>query len=176
AQQRAGLLSYADYVARRSELISQNKDQVTAAYEGEIQALEALRDKSSTTAAQRISLDQKIAEARNNMVKAQKKAEGDLEVLQLNEQGRLKKQTQAVKAYSDALQQQQDALAVQGQRAAAAVGMGAQQRRLFDQRGSLDDRFAQQRLDLASQYGDGSRGMSLDEYNDKIKALEANHA
>ncbi len=176
AQQRAGLLSYADYVAQRGELISQNKDQVTAAYEGEIQALEALRDKSSTTAAQRISLDQKIAEARNNMVKAQKKADADLEVLQLNEQGRLKKQTQAVKAYSDALQQQQDALALQGQRAAAAVGMGAQQRRLFDQRGSLDDRFAQQRLDLASQYGDGSRGMSLDEYNDKLKALEANHA
>ncbi|EOX9007156.1 phage tail tape measure protein [Pseudomonas aeruginosa] len=176
AQQRAGLLSYADYVAQRGELISQNKDQVTAAYEGEIQALEALRDKSSTTAAQRISLDQKIAETRNNMVKAQKKADADLEVLQLNEQGRLKKQTQAVKAYSDALQQQQDALALQGQRAAAAVGMGAQQRRLFDQRGSLDDRFAQQRLDLASQYGDGSRGMSLDEYNDKVKALEANHA
>ncbi|AKE67481.1 TPA: phage tail length tape measure family protein [Pseudomonas aeruginosa] len=176
AQQRAGLLSYADYVAQRGELISQNKDQVTAAYEGEIQALEALRDKSSTTAAQRISLDQKIAEARSNMVKAQKKADADLEVLQLNEQGRLKKQAQAVKAYSDALQQQQDALALQGQRAAAAVGMGAQQRRLFDQRGSLDDRFAQQRLDLASQYGDGSRGMSLDEYNDKLKALEANHA
>lgn len=176
AQQRAGLLSYADYVAQRGELISQNKDQVTAAYEGEIQALEALRDKSTTTAAQRISLDQKIAEARNNMVKAQKKADADLEVLQLNEQGRLKKQAQAVKAYSDALQQQQDALALQGQRAAAAVGMGAQQRRLFDQRGSLDDRFAQQRLDLASQYGDGSRGMSLDEYNDKLKALEANHA
>ncbi|HGN1695764.1 TPA: phage tail tape measure protein [Pseudomonas aeruginosa] len=176
AQQRAGLLSYADYVAQRGELISQNKDQVTAAYEGEIQALEALRDKSSTTAAQRISLDQKIAEARNNMVKAQKKADADLEVLQLNEQGRLKKQAQAVKAYSDALQQQQDALALQGQRAAAAVGMGAQQRRLFDQRGSLDDRFAQQRLDLASQYGDGSRGMSLDEYNDRLKALEANHA
>ncbi|HFX0611068.1 TPA: phage tail tape measure protein [Pseudomonas aeruginosa] len=176
AQQRAGLLSYADYVAQRGELISQNKDQVTAAYEGEIQALEALRDKSTTTAAQRISLDQKIAEARSNMVKAQKKADADLEVLQLNEQGRLKKQAQAVKAYSDALQQQQDALALQGQRAAAAVGMGAQQRRLFDQRGSLDDRFAQQRLDLASQYGDGSRGMSLDEYNDKLKALEANHA
>ncbi|HBP0171474.1 TPA: phage tail tape-measure protein [Pseudomonas aeruginosa] len=176
AQQRAGLLSYADYVAQRGELISQNKEQVTAAYEGEIQALEALRDKSSTTAAQRISLDQKIAEARSNMVKAQKKADADLEVLQLNEQGRLKKQAQAVKAYSDALQQQQDALALQGQRAAAAVGMGAQQRRLFDQRGSLDDRFAQQRLDLASQYGDGSRGMSLDEYNDKLKALEANHA
>ncbi|QBI84095.1 tail length tape-measure protein 1 [Pseudomonas phage vB_Pae_BR141c] len=35
AQQRAGLLSYADYVAQRGELISQNKDQVTAAYEGE---------------------------------------------------------------------------------------------------------------------------------------------
>ncbi|HHQ2758057.1 TPA: phage tail length tape measure family protein [Pseudomonas aeruginosa] len=176
AQQRAGLLSYTDYVARRSELIRQNKDQVTAAYQAEIQALEALRSKSTTTAAQRIGLDQKIAEARNNMVKAQKKADADLEVLQLNEQGRLKKQTQAVKAYADALQQQQDALALQGERAAAAVGMGAQQRRLFEQRGNLDDRFTQQRLDLASQYGDGSRGMSLDEYNDKLQKLQANHA
>lgn len=176
AQQRAGLLSYADYVARRSELIRQNKDQVTAAYQAEIQSLEALRSKSTTTAAQRIGLDQKIADARNNMVKAQKKSDADLEILQINEQGRLKKQAQAVKAYADALQQQQDALALQGQRAAAAVGMGAQQRRLFDQRGSLDDRFAQQRLDLASQYGDGSRGMSLDEYNDKLQKLQANHA
>ncbi|EMB0048944.1 phage tail length tape measure family protein [Pseudomonas aeruginosa] len=176
AQQRAGLLSYADYVAQRGELISQNKDQVTAAYEGEIQALEALRSKSTTTAAQRISLDQKIADARNNMVKAQKKSDADLEILQVNEQGRLKKQAQAVKAYADALQQQQDALALQGERAAAAVGMGAQQRRLFEQRGNLDDRFTQQRLDLASQYGDGSRGMSLDEYNDKLQKLQANHA
>ncbi|HEK2408852.1 TPA: phage tail length tape measure family protein [Pseudomonas aeruginosa] len=176
AQQRAGLLSYADYVARRSELIRQNKDQVTAAYQAEIQALEALRSKSTTTAAQRISLDQKIADARNNMVKAQKKSDADLEILQVNEQGRLKKQAQAVKAYADALQQQQDALALQGERAAAAVGMGAQQRRLFEQRGNLDDRFTQQRLDLASQYGDGSRAMSLDEYNDKLQKLQANHA
>ncbi|EOZ4080164.1 phage tail length tape measure family protein [Pseudomonas aeruginosa] len=176
AQQRAGLLSYADYVARRSELIRQNKDQVTAAYQAEIQALEALRSKSTTTAAQRVSLDQKIADARNNMVKAQKKSDADLEILQVNEQGRLKKQAQAVKAYADALQQQQDALALQGERAAAAVGMGAQQRRLFEQRGNLDDRFTQQRLDLASQYGDGSRGMSLDEYNDKLQKLQANHA
>ena len=176
AQQRAGLLSYADYVARRSELIRQNKDQVTAAYQAEIQALEALRSKSTTTAAQRISLDQKIADARNNMVKAQKKSDADLEILQVNEQGRLKKQAQAVKAYADALQQQQDALALQGERAAAAVGMGAQQRRLFEQRGNLDDRFTQQRLDLASQYGDGSRGMSLDEYNDRLQKLQANHA
>ncbi|MCW5330064.1 phage tail length tape measure family protein, partial [Pseudomonas aeruginosa] len=176
AQQRAGLLSYADYVARRSELIRQNKDQVTAAYQAEIQSLEALRSKSTTTAAQRIGLDQKIADARNNMVKAQKKSDADLEILQINEQGRLKKQAQAVKAYADALQQQQDALALQGERAAAAVGMGAQQRRLFEQRGNLDDRFTQQRLDLASQYGDGSRGMSLDEYNDKLQKLQANHA
>ncbi|NPZ24848.1 phage tail length tape measure family protein [Pseudomonas aeruginosa] len=175
AQQRAGLLSYADYVARRNELIRQNKDQVTAAYQAEIQALEALRSKSTTTAAQRISLDQKIADARSNMVKAQKKSDADLEILQVNEQGRLKKQAQAVKAYADALQQQQDALALQGERAAAAVGMGAQQRRLFEQRGNLDDRFTQQRLDLASQYGDGSRGMSLDEYNDKLQKLQANH-
>ncbi|AWF67165.1 phage tail length tape measure family protein [Pseudomonas aeruginosa] len=124
AQQRAGLLSYADYVARRSELIRQNKDQVTAAYQAEIQALEALRSKSTTTAAQRISLDQKIADARNNMVKAQKKSDADLEILQVNEQGRLKKQAQAVKAYADALQQQQDALALQGSGLRPPLGWG----------------------------------------------------
>lgn len=97
------------------------------------------------------------------MVKAQKKADADL-VLQLNEQERLKKQAQAVKAYS-AMRSSNNRMRWPSRvNAAAAVGMGAQQRRLLDQRGSLDDRFAQQRLDLASQYGDGLRGTSLDEY------------
>ncbi|MDM4792795.1 hypothetical protein QT611_05410 [Pseudomonas aeruginosa] len=129
------------------ELISQNKDQVTAACEGEIQALEALRDKKfhhGGPAHQPGPEDPR--RPGTTWSRRRRRQTADPEVLQLNEQGRLKKQAQAVKAYSDALQQQQDALALQGQRAAAAVGMGAQQRRLFDQRGSLDDRFAQQRL------------------------------
>lgn len=110
------------------------------------------------------------------MVKAQKKADSDLSVLLTNEQGRLIKEAQAVKTYTDALRQQYDALVQQGARAAASVGMGANQRNLFEQQSNLDDRLAQQRLELASQYGDGARGMSLDEYNAKVQALESNHA
>ncbi|MDM4794067.1 hypothetical protein QT611_12375 [Pseudomonas aeruginosa] len=61
-------------------------------------------------------------------------------------------------------------------RAAPAEGLGAQQRRLFDQRGSLDDRFALQRLTWRASSGDGSRGMSLDGANDQLQKLQANHA
>lgn len=176
AQQKAGLISYADYVSQRSDLIRKEKDEVTSAYQAQIAALEELRSKSTTNASQRIELDQKISQARSDMVKAQKNADSQLSVLLTNEQGRLIKEAQAVKTYTDALTQQYDALVQQGARAAAAVGMGANQRNLFEQQNNLDDRLAQQRLDLASQYGDGSRGMSLDEYNAKLKALEANHA
>ncbi len=44
---------------------------------------------------------------------------------------------------------------------------------MTDQQNGIDDRFNQQRLELANQYGDGSRGMNLDEYNAKLKALKA---
>lgn len=176
AQQKAGLVSYADYVTQRSDLIRKEKDAVTTAYQGQIAALEELRNKSTTNASQRIELDQKIAQSRSDMVKAQKSADSELSVLLTNEQGRLLKESQAVKAYTDALKQQYDVLVQQGARAAAAVGMGANQRGIFEQQNNLDDRLAQQKLELASQYGDGSRGMSLDEYNAKLQALETNHA
>lgn len=176
AQQKAGLISYSDYVAQRTDLIRKEKGEVTSAYQVQIAALEELRNKSTTNASQRIELDQKIAQARSDMVKAQKSADSELSVLLTNEQGRLLKEAQAVRTYTDALGQQYEALVQQGARAAAAVGMGSSQRSLFEQQNNLDDRLAQQKLELASQYGDGSRGMSLDEYNAKLKALEANHA
>ena len=176
AQQKAGLLSFADYVNQRADLIREERDAVTSAYQQQIAALEALKDKSTANASQRIELDQKITQARSDMLKAQKSADSELSVLLTNEQGRLLKETQAVQTYTYALKQQYDVLAQQGARAAAAVGMGANQRNLFEQQNNLDDRLAQQRLELASQYGDGARGMSLDEYNAKVKALESNHA
>ena len=107
------------------------------------------------------------------MVKAQKDADTELSVLAKNEEGRLKKQELAVKTYTSALQQQVDTLREQGIRAAAGLGQGDRQRDLTNQQNGIDDRINQQKLDLANQYGDGSRGMSLDEYNDKLKALEA---
>ncbi|WP_236203932.1 phage tail tape measure protein [Pseudomonas protegens] len=172
AAQKAGLVSQADYLLKREALIGNERDEVTAAYEAEIAALETAKGKASTSAAQRIQLDQKIADARAAMVKAQRDADTELSVLAKNEEGRLKKQELAVKTYTSALQQQVDTLREQGMRAAAGLGQGDRQRDLTNQQNAIDDRINQQKLDLANQYGDGSRGMSLDEYSQKLQALE----
>lgn len=173
AAQKAGLISQQEYLLKREALIGNEKDEVASAYEAEIAALEAAKAKASTTAEQRIQLDQKIEDARADMVRAQKAADSELDVLAKNEQGRLRKQEQAVQTYTNALQQQVDTLREQGQRAAAGLGQGDRQRGLTDQQNAIDDRFNSQKLDLANQYGDGSRGMSLDEYTQKLAALKA---
>ncbi|WP_440972919.1 phage tail tape measure protein [Pseudomonas koreensis] len=173
ASQKAGLISQADYLQAREAMIGNERDEVTAAYEAEITALEAAKSKAGTSAAQRIQLDQKIADARAAMVKVQQDADTELSVLAKNEEGRLKKQAEAVNTYSSALQQQVKTLREQGQRAAAGIGLGDRQRDLMSQQNGIDDRFNQQKLDLANQYGDGSRGMSLDEYAQKLAALKA---
>jgi lambda family phage tail tape measure protein len=168
AAQKAGLISQQEYLLKREALIGNERDEVTAAYEAEIAALEAAKGKATTTGEQRIQLDQKIADARADMVKA----DSELDVLATNEQGRLKKQELAVQTYTSALQQQVDTLRQQGQRAAAGLGQGDRQRGLTDQQNAIDDRINSQKLDLANQYGDGSRGMSLDEYTKKLAALK----
>lgn len=173
AAQKAGLISQEDYSLKRAAILGNEKDEVTAAYQAEITALESVRDKSTTTAAQRIQLDQKIADARASMAKVQKDVDSELEVLSTNEQGRLRKETQAVKTYTDALEQQVATLRLQGQRAAAGLGQGDRAKSLTDQQNGIDDKINQQKLELANQYGDGSRGMSLDEYNKKLAALNA---
>ncbi|MFJ7792332.1 phage tail tape measure protein [Pseudomonas sp. NPDC096950] len=172
AAQKAGLISQQEYLLKREALIGNERDEVTAAYEAEITALEAAKGKATTTGEQRIQLDQKIADARADMVKAQKAADSELDVLAKNEQGRLKKQELAVQTYTSALQQQVDTLRQQGQRAAAGLGQGDRQRGLTDQQNAIDDKINSQKLDLANQYGDGSRGMSLDEYTKKLAALK----
>lgn len=171
AAQKAGLISQESYAAQRSAIIQQQKVEVTNAYEAEIKALEEAKGRSSTSAQQRIQLDQKIADARAAMVKAQKDADTELSVLATNEQGRLVKQARAVQTYTDALAQQVTALRLQGRRSADSLGLGDAQRGLQDQQNGITDRMNQQRLDLANQYGNGSRGMSLDEYNQKLAAL-----
>lgn len=172
ASQKAGIISQESYAAQRAAIIEQRKDEVTNAYQAEIAALEAAKGKAGTSAAQRIQLDQKVADARANMVKAQKDADSELAVLATNEEGRLRKQAQAVQTYTSALDQQVKALRLQGQRSAEGLGLGDRQRGLQDQQNGIADRINQQKLDLANQYGDGSRGMSLDEYNQKLAALD----
>ncbi|NWA81601.1 phage tail tape measure protein [Pseudomonas sp. D2002] len=177
AAQKAGLLSEADYLQRRQALIGNERDQVTAAYEAEIAALEAAKGKKTTSAAQSIQLDQKIADARAGMVKAQKDADSQLEVLATNETGRLAKQERAISTYVQALGQQQRALELAGQRAVIGVGQGDRQNALSGELNSQQDRFAQQSLELANQKSDPSRNMSEEEFKRKSQALaDANKA
>lgn len=177
AAQKAGLISEADYLLRRQALIGNERDQVTAAYEAEISALEAAKGKKTTTAAQGIQLDQKIADARAGMVKAQKDADSQLEVLATNESGRLAKQGRAISSHVQALGQQQRALELAGQRAVLGVGQGDRQNALNGELNSQQDRFAQQSLELANQKSDPSRNMSEEEFKRKSQALaDANKA
>ncbi|WP_282395802.1 phage tail tape measure protein [Pseudomonas sp. PS01298] len=177
AAQKAGLLSEEDYLLRRQALIGNQLDQTTAAYEAEIAALEAAKGKKSTSAAQSIQLDQKIADARAGMVKAQKDADSQLEVLATNETGRLAKQERAISTYVQALGQQQRALELAGQRAVIGVGQGDRQNALSGELNSQQDRFAQQSLELANQKSDPSRNMSEEEFKRKSQALaDANKA
>ncbi|MCO7039551.1 phage tail tape measure protein [Pseudomonas carnis] len=177
AAQKAGLVSEADYLLRRQALIGNERDQVTAAYEAEISALESAKGKKTTSAAQSIQLDQKIADARAGMVKAQKDADSQLEVLATNETGRLAKQERAISTYVQALGQQQRALELAGQRAVLGVGQGDRQNALSGELNSQQDRFAQQSLELANQKSDPSRNMSEEEFKRKSQALaDANKA
>ncbi|MBS4090667.1 phage tail tape measure protein [Pseudomonas rustica] len=177
AAQKAGLVSQADYALKREALIGNERDEVTAAYEAEIAALEAAKSKKTTSAAQSIQLDQKIADARAGMVKAQKDADSQLDVLATNETGRLARQERAITTYVQALAQQQRALELAGQRAVLGVGQGDRQNALNNELNSQQDRFAQQSLELANQKSDPSRNMSEEEFVRKSQALaDANKA
>ena len=177
AAQKAGLVSQADYALKREAQIGNERDEVTAAYEAEIAALEAAKAKKTTSAAQSIQLDQKIADARAGMVKAQKEADSQLEVLATNETGRLARQERSITTYVQALAQQQRALELAGQRAVLGVGQGDRQNALNNELNSQQDRFAQQALELANQKSDPSRDMSEEEFSRKSQALaDANKA
>ncbi|MHA6128921.1 phage tail tape measure protein [Pseudomonas fluorescens group sp. PF-1] len=171
AQQKAGLITQDTYATQRAVLIKAEKEEVTSAYQAEIKALEAVKAQKGTTAEQSIQLDQKISDAKSAMVRAQKDSDSQLEVLRLKEKERLDKQKLAIQTYTDALNQQNITLRQQGQREAESLGMGDRQKGLQSQFNGIDDKANAQRIDLANQYGDGSRGMSLDEYNAKLKAV-----
>ncbi|MCD5970777.1 phage tail tape measure protein [Pseudomonas quasicaspiana] len=169
--QKAGLVSAESYSSQRVALVEQERVEVAAAYESEIAALEAARGKASTSAAQRIQLDQKIADARASMVKAQQDADTELEVLANAETGRLAKQQLAISNYTDALNRQNEALQLAGQRAAEGVGLGDRQASLSGSLNGIADRANQQRLDLARDKADASRNMSAEEYQAKLDAI-----
>ncbi|MCI8210768.1 hypothetical protein AUC61_14615 [Pseudomonas sp. S25] len=169
--QKAGLLSAESYSSQRVALVEQERVEIAAAYEAEIAALEAAKGKASTSAAQRLQLDQKIADARASMVKAQQESETKLGVLANEEKGRIDRQALAISNYTDALNRQNDALRLAGQRAAEGVGQGDRQASLNGSLDGIADRANQQRLDLARDKADASRNMSAEEYQKKLESI-----
>lgn len=161
AAQKAGLVSAESYASQRVAIVQQEQVEVTAAYEAEISALEAARAKGTTSAEQRIQLDQKIADARAGMVKAQQDADTELNVLAASEEGRIKKQAASLKSYTAALDLQTAALARAGQRAALGVGRGDRQNALSSELNAQDDRYASAARELANQRSEATiRGAS----------------
>ncbi|MBW1249784.1 phage tail tape measure protein [Pseudomonas tolaasii] len=171
AAQKAGIISQESYTSQRIALLQQQASEVKSSYEAEISALEAAKGKAGTSAAQRIQLDQKIADARANMVKAQQESDSELAVIATNEQGRLKKQELAIKSYTYALDQQNAALQRAGSRAAQGVGQSDRQNAINGDLNGISDRANQQRLDLARDKADASRNMSAEEYQAKLEAI-----
>lgn len=171
ALQKAGLVTQEEYGWKRAGLIGSEKDEITDAYEAEIAALESAKTRKTTSAAQAIELDKKIADARTDMVKAQQDADSKLKVLEIDQEGRLKKQTLAINNYTDALSRQNQALQQAGQRAALGVGQGDRQNALNGELNGIADQANQQRLDLARDKADAARNMSADEYNQKLAAI-----
>ncbi|RJX83498.1 phage tail length tape measure family protein [Pseudomonas sp. LS-2] len=171
AQQKAGIISQESYAAQRAALIQAEKEEVTNAYQAEISALEATRDKTSTTPQQRIELDQKIADARTSMVKAQQDADTALSVLATNEEGRLNNAKAASEAYVAQLERQRAALGLQGDRAAASIGLSDRRQGLQSSLDSSTDRFNDERAKLLDRRKTAPDKYSQEDYEKDLASL-----
>ena len=172
AQQKAGVVSLSDYAKQRSALINQEKDDVTAAYQAEVDALEAAKAKKGTTAAQSIQLDQKIADARTGMVKAQKDADSQLTIIATSEKGRLEQLTAASEAYVNQLERQRAALEAAGSRAANGLGLGDRQAALQASLDATTDKFNDERAKLLDRRKTAPDKYSQEDYMRDLASLE----
>lgn len=172
AQQKAGVVSLSDYAKQRSSLINQEKDDVSAAYQAEIDALEAAKAKKGTTAAQSIQLDQKIADARTGMVKAQKDADSQLTVIATNEKGRMEQLTAASEAYVNQLERQRAALEAAGSRAANGLDLGDRQAALQASLDATTDKFNDERAKLLDRRKTAPDKYSQEDYMRDLASLE----
>ena len=172
AAQKAGLISQESYASQRSVLISAEKEEVTAAYQAEIDALEAAKAKKSTTAEQSIELDNKIADARSDMLKAQKAADSQQEVLATAEEGRLEQLRVASEAYVRQLERQRAALDNSGTRAAQALGLGDREAGLQSNLDGVTDKFNDERAKLLDRRKTAPDKYSNAEYEKDLSILE----
>lgn len=172
AIQKSGVISQEAVYAQRVALAERQRADVTGKYMEEIQALEEAKGRASITSEQRIQLDQRIAKARSEMVRAQREAESELAVLATNEQGRLARQTAAIQAYVDQLERERQALSTAGDRAATSLGMGDRQADLQSQLDRAADDFNRKRDTLLDRRRTAPDKYSAEDYRRDLEILE----
>jgi lambda family phage tail tape measure protein len=128
ASEKAGLISADEYALQKGALLEKEKSQVESAYQAEIAALEAVSAKASTTSAQRVGIDQKIADSRQKMVDTLKKLDTDQDILSQQTSARNAKDAASYKAFSESLNDSLK-LAQQGlDNQLAGIGLGQEGR------------------------------------------------
>jgi lambda family phage tail tape measure protein len=171
AAQKNGLISQSQYFAQRAALINDEKTKVGAAYDAEISALETAKNKATTTGAQRIQLDQKIADARADQTKALKGFDSEQAVLATNEKGRLDQAKVASQAYVEQLERQRAALGIQGDRAAASIGQSDRQQGLQSDLNAAADKFSDERAKLLDRRKTAPDKYSQEDYEKDLASL-----
>jgi len=169
---RAGLISQSDAYQQRAALLDKERGKVEEAYGAQVAAIENLQGRSNLSAQQRIQLANRLSDVQAAQTKALADLDTKRATLQTEEEGRLRKLTLASDAYTASLQAQVEALRLQGERAAAAVGMGKDQAALYDQLNRLNDRYIEDLKALNRQRDEGS--ISAETYAKREQELREN--
>nr|WP_314582318.1 phage tail tape measure protein [uncultured Pseudomonas sp.] len=170
ASAQAGLVSQRDAYTQRVALLDQEREKVRAAYADQIGAIEQLQDRGNLSAQQRIQLAQRLSDAQTAQTKALSDLDGKRDQLTIKEQGRLNKLQVSTDSYSAALGAQVEALRQQGERAAAAVGMGRQEAQLYAELNKVNDEYVKGLKELDKQLAE--RSIDQEEYTKRLALLQ----
>lgn len=170
ASAQAGLVSQRDAYTQRVALLDQEREKVRAAYADQIGAIEQLQDRGNLSAQQRIQLAQRLSDAQTAQTKALSDLDAKRDQLTIKEQGRLNKLQLSTESYSAALGAQVDALRQQGERAAAAIGMGRQEAQLYAELNKVNDEYVKGLKELDKQLAE--RSIDQEEYTKRLALLQ----
>ena len=164
-----GVITQREAYNQRAALLDQEKDKVKEAYDAQIASIEALQGRGNLSAQQRISLDQKLSDAQAAQTKALGDIDAKRDLLATKETGRLKQLELSTDSYTAALNAQLDALKLQGERAAASVGMGREQAALYNELQKVADNYTKALRELDDQL---AKGLDPEAYKQKRAELE----
>lgn len=169
----AGIVSAEATFQSQKSILTAQKKAVSDSYDAQIEAIKTLLDNKKNSASQNINLENQLSKAESDRVIAMEKIDAKQDALAAKEQGRIDKRTASISAYKAALDAQLENLQEEGQRAADGVGRGDNAAALARQMNENDRAFAKQQRSLSKSL---SEGMDIEEYNEKLKALQDTHS